>query len=76
MVLSIAVTADQPALAADLATERLSGQDLLQPDDMQAELTGWWRMNEVILPRGTTFVVKSVKVVDTIKYVEMEVVNE
>ena len=61
VVLSIAVTADQPALAADLATERLSGQDLLQPDDMQAELTGWWRMNEVILPRGTTFAVKSVK---------------
>jgi hypothetical protein len=76
VVLSIAVTADQPALAADLATERLSGDDLLQTDEMQAELTGWWRMNEVILPRGTTFAVKSVKVIDTIKYVEMEIVGE
>jgi hypothetical protein len=76
VVLSIAVTADQPAIAADLATERLSGDDLLQTDEMQAELTGWWRMNEVILPRGTTFAVKSVKVIDTIKYVEMEIVGE
>lgn len=76
VVLSIAVTADQPAIAADLATERIMGEDLLQPDPDLAEMTGWWRMNEVILPRGTTFVVKSVKVVDGIKYVEMEVGNE
>lgn len=73
VVLVISAAAGQPGIAADLCTERLTGANLLAPDEMMNELAGWTRMNEVILPRDLTMNVNSVKVADNIKYVNVSI---
>jgi hypothetical protein len=73
VVLEIDVPFGQPALAADVASFKLFGYDIIQDDPMMVELTGFTRLNEVTLPRGLTMEVVSVADRENARYVKVKI---
>lgn len=73
VVLEIDVPFGQPALAADVASFKLFGYDIVQDDPMMVELTGFTRLNEVTLPRGLTMEVVNVTDRENARYVKVKI---
>lgn len=73
VVLEIDVPYGHPAIAADVASNRLAGQDIIQDDEMMIEITGFTRLNEVTLPRNTTFEVTEIIDKENARYVKVRI---
>jgi hypothetical protein len=66
----------QPAIAADVASNRLFGYDVIQEDEMMIEITGFKRLNEVTLPRNMTFQVTEIIDKVNARYVRVRIVKK
>jgi SPP1 gp7 family putative phage head morphogenesis protein len=73
VVLSIELPYGHPALASDVASNRLFGMDMVEEDEMMIEITGFTRLNEVTLPRNTTFEVTEVLDKENARYVKVRI---
>lgn len=71
IVLEIDVPYGHPAIAADVATALVTGIDPVQTDEMMVELTGFTRLNEIVLPRNLSMMVTEVRDEENAKYVRV-----
>jgi hypothetical protein len=76
VVLEIDLPYGQPAIAADVASNRLFGYDVIQEDEMMIEITGFKRLNEVTLPRNMTFQVTEIIDKVNARYVRVRIVKK
>jgi hypothetical protein len=76
VVLEIDLPYGQPAIAADVASNRLFGYDVIQEDEMMIEITGFKRLNEVTLPRNMTFEVTEIIDKLNARYVKVRIVKK
>jgi SPP1 gp7 family putative phage head morphogenesis protein len=76
VVLEIDLPYGQPAIAADVASNRLFGYDVIQEDEMMIEITGFKRLNEVTLPRDMTFEVTEIIDKLNARYVRVRIVKK
>ena len=72
-VLQIEVPAKHPAIAADVVSNKLAGRDLVQTDPMTVELTGYTRLNEVILPRNLGMTVTAITKKESATYIKVSI---
>lgn len=70
VVLEIDLPYGQPAIASDVASNRLFGRDMVEDDAMMIEITGFSRLNEVTLPRGLTLEVTEIIDKENARYVK------
>jgi hypothetical protein len=73
VVLEIDVPFGQPAIAADLATTIWEGKEPISDDPFFVELSGFTRLNEVVLPRRTKMTVTEIRDEENAKYVKVEI---
>jgi hypothetical protein len=71
VVLEIEVPFGQPALASDVASNRLFGYDVIEDDEMMVEILGFTRLNEVTLPRNITLEVVEIIDKENARYVKV-----
>jgi SPP1 gp7 family putative phage head morphogenesis protein len=70
VVLEIELPYGQPAIASDVASNRLFGVDMVEEDEMMIEITGFTRLNEVTLPRDMTLEVTEIIDKENARYVK------
>jgi len=73
VVLEIEVPYGQPAIASDVASNRLFGKDMVEDDDFMVEITGFSRLNEVTLPRDITLEVTEIIDKENARYVKTRI---
>lgn len=73
IVLEIEVPFGQPALASDVASNRLFGVDQVQDDPMMIDITGFTRLNEVTLPRNTALEVTEIVEKENARYIKARI---
>ena len=71
VVLEIDLPYGHPGIAADVASNRLFGYDVVQDDEMMIDITGFTRLNEVTLPRNMTFEVTEIIDKENARYVKV-----
>jgi SPP1 gp7 family putative phage head morphogenesis protein len=73
VVLEIDLPFGQPALASDVASNRLFGYDMVEEDEMMIDITGFTRLNEVTLPRDITLEVTEIIDKENARYVRTRI---
>lgn len=73
VVLEIDIPRGQPAIAADLATTIMTRKEPIQDDPFFVEISGFTRLNEIVLPRRLKMTVKEVRNEENAKYVKVEI---